>query len=374
MSDTRPDAACAEPLLLELARVRRVRQFYEQGHPKLVDALARAATLINGVLPGGAAVDLELRDGVLALPGGRELRGPGLDELADDLEARDVARLRVCAGVEESEILALAEALTESPAALRRAGGLERSLRESGVERISLPAAAPKGADAPEPSPAASRPAAPLDERTEPMLVTGAAPEPGAQEAPPEVLGAMPRARTSNEDTPPPAPPSRAVSDTVALVRKLGELEACDDLGRYAKLSEEIRERVRALLERKRCFDAYRALLVYCRHSADPDLRPPEIFCLAEECLRDLMSSPELLEFVIEHACTTSGLTSVQATQVLVCYGASAAEPLLARHAEASRELQRRTTSILIAMGQSALPAIVDELSSRQLDMVPRPA
>ncbi len=102
-----------------------------------------------------------------------------------------------------------------------------------------------------------------------------------------------------------PPRPSRSVGDTVALVRKLGELESCDDAATYEEISDQIAERVSSLLESKNCIDAYRALLVYCRHSADRDVRPAEICAAAPHRLARLLENEDLLDFVIDYACTT---------------------------------------------------------------------
>ncbi len=366
MTEGAPARAAAVPLLLEIARARRAREFYSPGHPTLSEALKRLSRVWRMALSEVDELELQLERGCFRLMGVSELRGPGIDELAAELETRGIRRLRVGSNVEPAEMDTLIDALVHD---FSGAEELEQLLARSGVQNITttdhafgeLPG---RGAHAVHDEreeaetrilPAASREPDPEAEAGTPTVVDGLG------EAPPAPAVVKADDRKTGEEAP-------------KLLRQLAELEGCDALEAYRELADQISERSNALLEAQSFFDAYRAALLFSRHSSDRRGHPEEICAEAQLRLQRLMECDDFLGFVMELASGEQGLTCVQATQVLLACGEAVVPRLLDLHFVADDETNKRTTSILIAMGDAALPVIVAELGSPTLERARRAA
>ena len=322
-------------LLLELARALRARRFYPAKHPALRDALERAASVWGDGLPSGQEVHLELKHGTLALARGTPLRGPGIDDIARELWLRGVRRLRIHSDLEAKETLALIDVLTADADVQAAAGGFEQALRAAGVRHITTSEidfgehlGRARGAESPQSDAAGTE-------------------GPGSAEA-----AAVPQALELGEtsearQTPPQAQPKEQLADpTVELLRLLADLERCDEVSKYNLLSNRIEAAVDALLRAKSCADAYCAVLAYCRHAMDTEGRPTPIYREARDRLRRLLDHDALLELVIDRACATSGLSSIHATQVLICVGSVAVPTLLRKRSESNAAVCSQTNSI----------------------------
>jgi len=158
------------------------------------------------------------------------------------------------------------------------------------------------------------------------------------------------------------------------LVRRLSELETCDDLASYNLTANKIEAAVDVLVRAKRSIEAYRAVLVLARHTTARDQRSDAIRREASERLSRLAHKDDLLDVVIEQGCGGSGLASVQASQVLIALGALAV-PRLLRQLETRKDGSRaRMTQILITVGDAALAQVVDELAAQQPERARRAA
>ncbi|HTO70951.1 MAG TPA: hypothetical protein VMR31_13905 [Myxococcota bacterium] len=300
------------PLVLELARALRARRAHPPGHPVVVDGLARAASIWRALGAAGP-VELAVRGAGLARTDGSAIEGAGVAELAGELRARGVARIALSG---EPELGQLVETLARDPAELGAAGGAAQALREAGARGVELHGATPKSDGAPEPAAASDEPSGFLGQHI------------------------------------------------AELVRNLAELERCDDLGGYNLLANKIEVCVDVLVRAKRVLDGYRAALVFARHATTPGVRGDALRREAGDRLRRLATSEVLLDAIVEQACVATGLASVQANQVLIAIGAPAVGALL-RHCAAARDASReRAAQTLIAMGDVALVAVVDELRS----------
>jgi HEAT repeat protein len=298
------------PIVLELARASRASRVHPIGHPVVVDALQRGTTAWRALAGSDGEVTLDVRDAGLSLADGARLACPGAPELAGELRARGVARLRLSGQAHAQDLSHLIEILTRAPEEIAAAGGAQEVLRATGARGVTLEVVTAGDVRAPE------------------------APEAG----------------------------SFVTQHVAELVRLLAELERCDDVGSYNLLANKIAARVEVLAREKRCVDALRAALVFCRHATDAGVRSDAIRREASDRLRRLATSTQLLETIVEQACTATGLASVQATQVLIAIGAPAAGVLL-RHCAETRDASReRAAQVLIAMGDSVLAAVVDEL------------
>lgn len=381
MSDVGPSKAIAIPLLLELARARRAREFYPTGHPTLREAQRRLNRLWRTALADRDELELRVERGSFRMMGLSELRGPGIDELASELESRGIRRLRVASEFEPLEMDMLVDALWGNDAGR---GDVEQILAAAGVRNITTSerpfgvlhersaGSASESSDERDAHPdeieAGPGGEAPTTENTPEGVDTDTvvqAPLGAAEETGPETADGE-----DDDSTEGAAGPER-VSD---LVQLLAELERCDDLGGYCDVADRIGECANALLESESCFHSYRAALVFSRHAGDQRGRPAEICAEAQKRLWQLLEREEFFRFVVDLAAAGEGLTCVQATQVIVACGEAAAQPLLDLHIGSDEELARRAASILIAMADDALQVIVQELSSPTLERARRAA
>lgn len=299
------------PLVLELARAARARRVHPVGHPVVVEALQRGTAVWRALAGADGEVTLDVRDAGLSLADGPRLACPGAAELAGDLRARGVMRLRLGGQAQAQDLSHLIEILTRAPDELVAAGGAHGALRATGAHGVDLLEVTPNG-------------------------------DTGSAEA---------------------AEAGSYITQHVAdLVRLLAELERCDDVGGYNLFANKIAACVEVLVREKRCVDAFRAALVFCRHATDAGVRSDSIRREASDRLRRLATSSTLLDAIVDQACTATGLASVQATQVLIAIGAPAAGVLL-RHCAETRDASReRAAQVLIAMGDAVLAPVVDEL------------
>ena len=302
------------PLVLDLARAMRARRAHPPDHPVVAEALARAALAWQAAASSGGPLELSPGAGRLEQGGGRPLEGAGAAELANELRARGVERLVLRGEPAPADLRVLVELLVREPAALGAEGGAAAVLRASGARGVEAFAATQKSDG------------------------------PAAAEA---------------------AEANAFLGQHIAeLVRLLAELERCDDIAGYNLIANKVEVCVDVLVRAKRLLDGYRAAIVYARHATTPGVRADALRREASERLRRLASSEGLLDAVVEQACVATGLASVQANQVLIAIGPPAVGALL-RYCAAARDSSReRAAQTLIAMGDAALVAVVDELRS----------
>lgn len=328
MSHDAPNAVT--PLLVELARLLRARQFYPSEHPAFREALHRAEAAWRGALPVVGGVELALRDSGIQLADGAPLHGPGIDELALELASWGVAGLRFASGLGGEELEAFVDLLCGEGAAARRTRGLARALGEAGIRSVT---------------------AIPLE---------GGARERAELETP--LQGEQLETDRERAET------------TAALVRALDALERCDSVADYKSRAVEVERHSDVLCGSKNPSDAYRALLCWTRHATDAGGRDGMIRTEALERLVRMLRSDRMLQFVVDQACGASGVASVQATQVLIAVGPSVVPRVLKKLSEVEGEQRAQAGSVLIAMGEQAFPALVDQLTSPEPGRVRRAA
>ncbi len=311
----------AAPLVLELARSLRSRQFYAPADEGLREALRRVARVWRAGLPAGAVLELFVLDESFGLADGGELDDPALGDLIGELRRREVTQIRIAGGLDPREIVILVSALTAPVEPGEGAQEFERRLREAGARSISV---TPPGA---------------------------------ASEAP---------AASERSDAPPPHDgidtQELVATLTVQLIRELGELEQVEDVASYNLLSNRIEITMDSLLREKNPVDAYRAVLAYTRHATDPAIRGPQIHREAGERLRRLMLGEALMEYTVDQACRSAGLASVQATQVLLAVGETAMPRLVALLADSDPGVAEQASSIVVTLGERSLAPLVAEL------------
>ena len=311
------------PLVFELTRAIRARRVHPVTHPVVAEAQRRCQSAWQLLAASSREFVLEVSGAGLILGNGVRITAPGAEELADELRVRRVLRLQIHGEPGAGEIALLVEALAREPEALVHQGGLAELLRASGARAIE----------------------------------------------------AVPHTPDRDGSGSASAERNAFLTQQIAeLVRRLSELERCDDLASYNLTANKIETCVDALVRAKRSIEAYRAALVLARHASDHDQRSDAIRREAGDRLGRLARRDELLDAIVEQACGASGLASVQASQVLIAIG-GVAVPRLLRLLESRKDGSRaRLTQLLIALGDAALAQVVEELAAQQPDRARRAA
>lgn len=385
MSQPGPTPDRVAPLLLELARAFRARQFYPPTHPALREALERTASVWLEALSEVGELRLELRQGLFAIEGGRSVQGAGIDEVAQELGRRRARRLRIHPSVGPEELAALVDALSDPDLGESHPGGLEAALGRAGVRHITtletpLPAhlaAAPSEDDRepdgeeterqlaePRSAVPAEAPASETPQMRDAIEIERAAPESTPADPPQEQR--EPRDAPNREPEAPGAPSRKPeIGDQQsALVQRSEELEACEDPGTYSTISLHLVECADQRIVAGDYAGAYRAALTLTGHVLRTQSRSPLLRDIARERLSQLLRSDEMLAFVLEGTASDSGIGNLKATEVFLCVGASIVPRLLEAHAQSDAEMRSHISAVLIVMGDVAFPALVEELVS----------
>jgi HEAT repeat protein len=375
------------PLLLELARAFRARQFYPPTHPALREALERTGSVWIEALAEVGELRLELRHGLFAIPGGRGVQGPGIDEVAQELARRRVKRLRIHPGVRPEELAALIDALSDPDLDETDPNALEAVLERANVQHITTrevgpaahvageaagaePAGGPMSSEVaslPEPRGGELPAAAPRDPPRQPgEWKIGAAARGSEAEDASADRGELSDAPESEQVEAQAGSRELGTSDErISLVQQVEELEACDDPGIYSTASLQLLESADQLLLARDYAGAYRAALAFAGHVLHTQSRSPLLRDIARERLSQLLRSDEMLGFVLEGTASDSGIGNLKATEVLLCVGASIVPRLLEVHAQSEPEMRSHISAVLIVMGDVAFPVLVGELVSR---------
>jgi len=320
----RVSAAAVAPLLLELARAVRAREFYGPTEAALARATDRAAQVWRSGLARIGELRIELERGRFELPGGAPVHSPGVDHLARNLSARSIERLWFRGGEAGDEIRQLVEAIACADAT-SSGGGFEQLLQSAGVQHIT----------------ASRRGFSGLGQTRAPT------PGPGA---------------TSRSADSPALQTETPSGPTVLLIRHLAELERASSVGEYRTALSAVETALEPTVDGPQV-DGSRAVRVLARHSCD-DGRDRPVRDQARQLLHRLMRDSKLRDRVIDEAYGPEGLRAVSSTQVLTALGATAVCHLFDRLETGDAAVRSQTTGLLIAMGPEALPGVVEELGS----------
>jgi hypothetical protein len=154
------------------------------------------------------------------------------------------------------------------------------------------------------------------------------------------------------------------------LEHLLAELGDCEDDFQYHDMARRVELLSSALADEGYGDLAYRALVVFARHSGDDGKRTALQRDAAMDHLQRLATGVRLAE-LIDRACAPETEPSLEATQVLLRLGSSVV-PMLFRAAERESEPNRRGQihGILIAMGEAALPEVLRAFEGGELPAV----
>src|SRR3990172_4538171 len=101
--ETSRTASDVASLLVELGRALKARRFYPEGDRRLAELLQRGWRAPRAELERSGPLEIEIREGGVRFAGASLGRGV-LDELARELAARDVGRLRFSGAPEAQDL------------------------------------------------------------------------------------------------------------------------------------------------------------------------------------------------------------------------------------------------------------------------------
>ncbi|HET6305081.1 MAG TPA: HEAT repeat domain-containing protein [Myxococcota bacterium] len=348
--ETSRTASDVASLLVELGRALKARRFYPEGDRRLGEILQRGWRALRTELERSGPLELEVCEGSVRFAGASLGRGV-LDELARELAARELGRLRFTGAPEAADFAALVEILTVEPDRLARAGGAGRALERRTGGRIAAGAAV---RDAREETPAqdaaTAREPLPEDELGELAFATDAG-ETEAEDLELEVLDsevALEEIELDPEESP--------------FESLLAEFEECEGNAPYARLGERIVELARELARGGSFDEGYRAIVTFCAHAGDERKRNPHHRETATLLLGQLVRGAHLAD-LIQRASDASPETSLPAAQVLLHRGEPVAGELLhAVHVEPDAGRRERLAGILVSLGERAAQPILEAL------------
>jgi HEAT repeat protein len=347
VGETARNASDVASLLVELGRALKARRFYPEGDARLGEILQRGWRALRTELARSGPLELEVREGSVRF-GGASLGRGVLDELARELAARGLARLRFCGAPEAADFAALVEVLTLDPDRLARTGGAARALEQRTGGRIAAGSA--RAETAPRATATAHAPE-PADEASELAFVT----DPG---------------ETLEEDLELEVLDSEAALDEIELDAEeespfeslLAEFEECEGNAPYARLGERIIEVARERGRSGSLDEGYRAIVTFCAHAGDERKRNPHHRETANLLLGQLVRGAHLADLV-RRAGDASPEASLAAAQVLLHRGEPVAGDLLrAVHAEPDAGRRERLAGILVSLGERAAQPILEAL------------
>jgi HEAT repeat protein len=338
-------------LLLELGRLIRARRYYPPGDARLAGVFERSLRAWRSDLGRRGALEIELVPEGFRERGGRGvLAHPQLAELQQDLAERGVHQLRFDATLDGEVFAAFAEVLATDAGRTASRGGFAAALYAHTPAGIVVNGLS-------QVSPESHPPEAHGEAATEPVFVEvpseEAKPlEPEAPEAFPETIEPALPEQTGE------AAPGRDLHDL------LRQLEACTSAAAYQDLAH------RATLLAGRAFDEGRseechrtALLLATHAHGSESARLRE---LAESFLRSLLHGPRLDALVarVAHGLEEGDL---EASQVLLALGDSAVPALLdAAISLESNPERERLGKVVMTLGERALSAVIERLHARE--------
>jgi HEAT repeat protein len=328
-------------LLLELGRLIRARRYYPPGDPRLAGVFERSLRAWRSDLTRRGALELDVVPQGFHEHGGRGvLSHPQLAELQQDLAERGVHQLRFEASLDGEAFAGFAEVLATDAGRTASRGGFAAALYAHAPAGILVNGAPPDSAAAPEPPTRAPEfePESVLDSELELEL--------------PESLGVS--AELSSTDDLSEAAPSH---DLDVLLRQLDE---CTGAGQYLDLAR------RTTLLAERAFDdgdpevCYRVSARLAEHThGKANVRLRE---LAESFVRSLMQGPRL-EALVARAARSLDEGQLAASEVLLALGDSAVPALLDGALSLENNAEReRLTAMVVTLVEHALPAVIERL------------
>jgi HEAT repeat protein len=338
-------AADLSSLLVELGRVLRGIGFYSEDDTARGELLGRAYLALQGELDRAGPLELWIAE--------EHFRASEIDEpiahgrladLAEAFSGHGIERVTFDAKLTRDALSAFVELLEQTPKSLHRAGGMARALaaRSSAGIRIN----------------GGEENAIAGDER---LIRTPALPTASLGSA---LLAqshglVVNSARTDGRkpdlsEKPLEAAPGDERGER--LLFRLIELDRCTDDVAYEFLGKRIVDWAKDLFAGGLVDECHRTILVLADHAVGEGGRSGLQARIAHRLCVDL-ASQERLDALIDRAQSPDVRASIRATQVLLQLGKSATPPIIDRLAETQdEEASAQLTAILITLGETALP------------------
>jgi HEAT repeat protein len=314
---------------------------------------------------------LRVRGGIFVLPDGQPVRGPGIDELAEDLRRRAAPQIRIHPDLEPGELAAVIEALSREPDPIEPA--LQYALDRAGVCNVWTTDEPLRKRGVPEKPDSAG-------EVSEPERVT-------PERSPLETEGNRSVRREAAFRTSPAAyglgRDPRHVLPPIGMGRMRGaeelnclmeEMESCSDVSAYPELVGRFVECAEKLLGSDGVGDVERGVVLLCSQAMGSTGLPQEILPIAGEALRRLSSHPQILGRIVVRACSGTVPASVQAAEILELLGPSALARLLEERAHPSAEVRKRVATLVANLGAGVFAPLAEELASQDTPRIMRAA
>ena len=358
-------------LMVELGRAFKGWSFYPPEHPARAEVLDRAWRAWQGDLRRNGPLTLEIRRGSFWLPGAETPISARADDTARQLHLRDVHRLVFDDALDAQTLAGFLDTLVTDAETLRAQGGFAEIFyaagHRRGVQVNDVDWRTRQLAAAPE-----SQPEPDLEE--EPIFLTDD-PLPGAAgaddedldpllPAPFEAALAEPAAPAAEEPehTQPVARIDPAAARDHELETLLSQLDECDDDESYRELARHLATLAERMVGEGQLDAALRVLVRLAHHTGDDAKRSFAQRESADGFLGQLARGA-LLHHLIERAVDASASASLEATAALRVLGARVAAVVLDRlEQESDPERRGRLAGVMIAMGDEAVPVLVDAM------------
>lgn len=351
-------------LLLELGRAGKGWAFYPPEHPARAELLDRAFRAWQGELRRGGPLELSIRRGAFWLPGAESPLTTRADDTARQLYLRSVRRVVFDAELDPASLAGFLDVLTMEPDLLDGSGGFEAVFYTAPRHGIQVNEAdwrallsQPRADDTLEVDDDDLADGAPLgpggDSAETTLGVSGL--ENGLA-----LLGAAVQAaqEADAEDPVDPAIARRHELDSI-----LSQIDDCSDDLAYRDLARQLAALAEQMSESGEVDGAFEVLVALSHHAGDDAKRS---FSQRESAGGFLcqIAHGAALEHLIDRAIDATIASSVEATTVLRELGPRVAPLLLDRlESEGDPERRGRLSGVLIAMGEDAVPALVDALT-----------
>jgi len=348
-------------LLVELSRALKGLGFYAEGHPSRADLLDRAFFAWKIELERAGPLELWTSESGFRASGiGEQVSHGPMQELARALLEHDVQRVAFSPQLARESFHAFVELLRRSEQGIARCGGFARALADRASKGIVIDGGEEAALSAQQSL--ASTPAVATASLGSALLARSHR----------LVVAAGPGEKPRVEEHPLDAPAGDERGER--LLFRLIELDRCADDAAYEFLARRIVEWGSELFRDGLRDECYRAILVLADHAVGDGGRSGLQARVAQaQCVR--LASETRLADLIDRACSNEVAASVRATQVLLQLGdhaVSAVFDRLCSEKVSSRSAQ--LTAILITLGETALPFLLEVIGAPQPSAAPERA
>ncbi len=314
----------------ELAKGIKTVSLYPPGHPTLTLAIRRIISCIDDIPPPETGIEIDVTKNAIfykeePIPTGNK----AIVDLNRELYHRRASKVILLPDQKADEMIAFLGTLNQDVQELQDAGGLEKVLLRRKVSRIWVNRVDYEGL-----TEMVKREEAEGPEAAEDLLSS-------------DLTYAL-------EDRP---------IEELSIDELLRRLEKETDPGPYRDLIVFLSRALHQLTDDKRIEYADRALTILVAHIERPPKNNREIALLARMGIKELVSDPLVVHY-IRRLRDLRGRTRKEVETILAAFGDRAVKPLLFALAGEEDILVRKSiVDIIVAIGPSAIPSILDNLN-----------